>query len=290
MRITVFILAAALAAPTPAWASESSEPPERKLGWQRAGEVSFVASEGNSESTTLGLKVRAKRVWPLSDWRLDLGFVLAESRPRPGYAIGSLDEFSLVDLEKSRDTERIYGKTRVDRRLSRRFFWFLAADGEQDRPANIEHRATLSGGIGTTWVEREKLLLKTSYGATATDEKLGDREGNTFVGYRAAYELDARFGSGAAFESDVIFDGNADRSQDFRIEAIHSVTVALTPRLALKASVRASYRNEPATRDVTLFTADPNDPSGEPAVSLGAVSVPNEELDTTVSTSLVVAF
>lgn len=290
MRITLLIFVAALATPLPARASEAPQSAERQLGWQRSGEFSFVASEGNSESTTLGVKVRTKRVWPLSSWRLDLGFVLAESRPRPGYAVGSLDEFTLVGQEKSRDTERIFGRTRVDRLLSRRLFWFVAADGEQDRPANIEHRATLSGGVGTTWVEREKLLLKTSYGATATDEKLEDREGNTFVGYRAAYELDARFGKGASFESDFIFDGNADRSQDFRIEAVNAVTVPLTSRLALRASVRATYRNEPATRDVTLFTADPNDPGGEPAVSLGTVRVPNEELDTTVSTSLVVAF
>ena len=63
----------------------------------------------------------------------------------------------------------------------------------------------------------------------------------------------------------------------------NGVTVAITDTVALKASLRLLFRNIPALAEIDL-----EDP--EFGIVIGKVVIPNEKLDSTFSTSLVINF
>lgn len=289
-RPLVMLLAFAFAVVSPrgTHAAETSE--NGALGWNKSAEASFVASQGNADATSLGLKTAARRQWLEAELKLDFGFVFAESRSGDEYGVGALDDFERVEPARNRDAERIYGKVIVDRRITSGVFWFASVDGERDQPADIERRVTASGGLGNTWFAGDAIVFKTSYGATVTDERLAERATKRFGGYRAGYELDVRLSPGARYESDLTYNGNIENGTDYRVESINAIVVAISARVALKASVRAAYRNEPATKEINVFATDPADPSTSGPVLVGKARVPNDTLDTTFATSLVVAF
>jgi putative salt-induced outer membrane protein YdiY len=255
-------------------------------------ELSFVTTSGNSDATTLGLRTILRRRWERSRLRVELGSVLSRSRADESFGVGSLEEFEILEPPQRTDAERLYIKNKFERSIQGRLFWFTGLDAEPNDPADIEERYTASGGVGNTWVESKRVSFSTSYGLSLSREKLTNSPRDDFGGYRVSYDLSARLTETTAMESSLDFNGNVEEGPDYRIDAENAVTVAVSERLAVKASLQANFRNRPAKRSIVIYDIDPSEPpqQGATVTVVGNALVDNDELDTTFSTSLVFSF
>ncbi len=264
----------------PGFAQEEEEAPARN--WSNSTELSWVMTTGNSNTNTFQVRNVYKYEWTESELTWEAGVLRAGSRD-DRYAVGTEEDFEVIEPEADLDNNRLYSKLRYMRTISDRFFWYGSYDTYRDEPTNVNRQLIGSGGVGNTWVERNRLVFRTTYGANYTNEDL-DLEGvSNFAGYRLFYRLEAGVAASTKIESELTFDGSFVTGNDIRLDSLNGITVSITDTVALKASLRLLYRNVPALEDIDL-----KDP--ESGIVIGKVIVSKEKLDSTFATSLVISF
>ena len=264
----------------PGFAQEEEEAPARN--WSNSTELSWVMTTGNSNTNTFQVRNVYKYEWTESELTWEAGVLRAGSRD-DRYAVGTEEDFEVIEPEADLDNNRLYSKLRYMRTISDRFFWYGSYDTYRDEPTNVNRQLIGSGGVGNTWVERNRLVFRTTYGANYTNEDL-DLEGvSNFAGYRLFYRLEAGVAASTKIESELTFDGSFVTGNDIRLDSLNGITVSITDTVALKASLRLLYRNVPALEDIDL-----KDP--ESGIVIGKVIVSKEKLDSTFATSLVINF
>jgi putative salt-induced outer membrane protein YdiY len=276
----VVSLFAALPVAAPALAED---PP--KLGWSDTAEFSYVQTAGNSESSTLGLNNRLARRWENALFAFKLGAIRAESTTFERSAIGTIDDYYVDEQATSALTaENYYLNAQYDRKISDRLVWNAGAGWDRNTFAGIENRYAVFAGLGNVWINKETVKFKTDYSVTYTqrDEVVDDpsREEN-FAGFRFAWDYLNKFGDATTFTNTLVLDDNLQEMSDWRGDTTFAVAVAMSKTLALKASLRFLYANEPAKEELALVPGTEENPT---------VLVPLEKLDTIFTTSLVVAW
>lgn len=260
---------------------------ERKTGWFDSGEISYVVTAGNSETNTLGLKNELTYKWTDAWYRLRVGGVRAQSTTTARTAIGTPDDFQIVE-DKSTDltAENYYVKNKYARNISPRLFWSVGAGWDRNRPAGIDNRYIAEGGVGNTWVETDRIKFRTEYAVTYTDQKdVVETPGrkSTFAGARVSWDYFHKFFGSTTYTNDTILDYNFDESDAWRGDMTNAVSVTINDHLALKVALQWLYENRPALKEVPLFDA----PGG---AQTGTVLVELDSLDSIFTTSLVVNF
>ena len=264
----------------PAFAQEEEEAPQRN--WSNSTELSWVLAKGNADTDTFQVRNVFKYKWTKSDFSWEAGILRAGSSDDI-YAVGTEEDFEIVEPPVELDNNRLYSKLRFMRTINDRFFWYASGDSARDEPSSINRQLIASGGVGNTWAESDRLTFRTTYGVNYTNEDL-DLEGvSNFAGYRFFYRLEAGLTESTKIESELTFDGSFEIANDIRLDAFNGVTVAMTDRIALKASLRLNYRNIPALEEIDLEDPDFG-------VVIGEVIIPKEKLDSTFATSLVISF
>jgi putative salt-induced outer membrane protein YdiY len=290
-RVLVLVMAGAALmvprlAPTPAFADE---PAEKKLGWFDAAELSFVSTNGNSNSTTLGLRNETKRIWSDAEFALEVGSVYSQARPSERFGVGTAGEgnFSVEEGPRETDTNRLYGKAGYGREINSFLFWSVAGDAERNPPAGIDYRYTVGAGLGNNWVRKERVKFRTTYNVTYTNEDFTNGTSQDFPGFRLGYNYENKLAPTTLFVSQLIFDDSFDDFSDHRTDWYNGVTVSMTQRIALKVGYRILYRNIPPLEDIKIYDANPYD--GQ-ANQVGTAQVEKENWDTNFTTSLVFNF
>jgi putative salt-induced outer membrane protein YdiY len=289
LRAALAALAAGLAGWVPTRAQTPPAEASAEEAWKDTAELSYVVTGGNAEASTLGFKNKLWRKWSSTALELNAGGVRAESTTLTRTAIGTTTNFT-VDEESttSLSAESYFLNGRVDRKITEHFFWFVGAGWDRNRFAGVENRTVGVVGVGNVWIDSDRAKFRTDYSATYTDEKDVAENPNfksNFTGARLSASLMRKIGANAAFTDDTVLDENLDETSDYRGNMTNSLTVAMSKRLALKASLQWLYRHEPAFQDVDLFDAPP------PAGALqGTVPVQLKTLDTVFTTSLVINF
>lgn len=259
---------------------------EKELGWFDTAELSLVLTGGNSESESLGLKNTLERIWPSASFRLEARAVRAASTDADTLAIGpDPDDFEVVEESEENVTAELFAlQSGFDRSLTERLYWNLGAGWLQNRPAGIESRASLLGGLGNLWVDTPATTFKTEYGITWTrEEGTLDAGADSFAGARLAALLRRKVGENGVYRNELILDENLDDTSDLRADWTNSIAVNLNGRLALKVSLQLLWDNVPSLEEIPLEF-----PRGTPTGE--AVLVPAEDLDSYFTTSLVVNF
>ncbi len=264
----------------PSFAQEEEEVPQQN--WSNSTDLSWVLVKGNADTNTFQVRNVYKYKWTNSELSWEAGILRAGSSDDL-YAVGTEENFEVIEPEPTLDNNRLYSKLRFMRTINDHFFWYVSGDSSRDEPSSINSQIIGSGGVGNTWIEREGLVFRTAYGANYTNEDL-DLEGvSNFAGYRLFYQLEAGVAESTKIESELTFDGSFEVGNDIRLDSLNSVTVAITDTVALKASLRLLYRNIPALEDIDLEDPDFG-------IVIGEVIVPKEKLDSTFATSLVINF
>ncbi|MBP7146374.1 MAG: DUF481 domain-containing protein [Acidobacteria bacterium] len=257
-------------------------------GWTGSAELSYVMTQGNTETSTLGMKANTSRKLNGSELTFRAAAVRAETTAFDRFAIGfDDDDFRVIENSDSNTSAEAYMLSgRYDRKLTERLLWYAGLGWERNRFAGIENRSVAETGLGHIWYDTETRKLRTSYALTYTDQEdvieTPDSVG-TFLGARLTGEYMQKFGQATTFQSTLILDDNLDETDDFRGDWTNSLAVSMSKVLALKVSVQWLYDNVPAFQGIPLY--DPK--TGE---QLDTVPFQLDELDTIFTTSLVLTF
>ncbi len=268
------------------WGASTMAADEKELGWSDTADFSMVATSGNSESFTLGAKNLLKRTWEKAKLELTVGLIRAETNDIDRFAVqGGGGGFKVIEEDnEDTDPERYFFNSRYDRLISEKFFWYTGLDWERNRPSAVESRTTVSGGVGNVWYDTDKIKFRTDYGLTFTDEEDTNGESTSFAGLRLGWNYKHKLNDTTTYTNTLIIDESLDETSDFRADMINEVQVAMNGRLALKASLRVLYDNEPAFEEVDLFD------SPDRTNQVGTVDAQKESTDTVFTASLVVNF
>lgn len=217
--------------------AQSDPPPPL---WERAAELSLVATGGNTDTRTLG--VGGSVTWRPGDW---------VTRARTTYvrsATAGMDtaESLTADLRQSRNLT-----PRLDVRAGAVYL--------VDRFAGIDRRITVDGGLGWVAIDAKPHSLKLDAGAGVTNELRLDGTELTFpVGtidglYRWQLSRTSELTEQAVYSADLSDAGN------WRLRNVVNVTVALSRLLSFKVSHELRRNNRPVvgfgTTDTVLSVA-----------------------------------
>lgn len=217
---------AAAVAETEAAATEAAEAAPEPL-WAVKLALSYVATTGNSETTTLGSAFEAIR--RPDPW----GFELTASYDRA-------EDSGVVE------SERAFGGVRARRALSERWELFGEATGESDEFAGIDLRVVLTAGGTFHALLGPTHLLDLDLGLSWTDEDRVEPAADVdFAGALAGLDYAWKISDRAGFGQRLAWFPNFDRSSDWRLESATTLEAAINDRLALQLAYEVRYSNEP---------------------------------------------
>lgn len=257
---------------------------EAETGWKNSAELSFVAAEGNAETTTLGFGASFERIWDDSSWKTELAGLQADSTVTTRSAVGTEDNFSIVESStKDRVAEKYDLDTRFDKNFTKSAFWFTGAGWERDELAGIDVRLAAIAGVGKTFRDTETFSHSADIGLTYTHEGsiIDTVDDQDFLGLRIGWKLSRQLTETTRYGFDLQIHENLDETSDFRADLAHRLKVAISERLALKVTLALAYDNEPALTSVELRRPDG---------STGSVLTELDDLDTLLTVALVFDF
>jgi putative salt-induced outer membrane protein len=259
---------------------------EKKLGSKDTAELSYVATAGNTESTSLGFRNTYEYVWDEALFTLKAGGIRVQSWAGTRIAVEENDgDIRVIDPDKETTAEAYSLNGRYDRQISKKLFWFVGAGWERNEFAGFDNRYIGEGGVGHNWYDTPELVFRTRYSVTYTKEDLiveDPTKDDSFLGYRFAWNYLNKLGASTTFTNDLTLDGNADEGSAWRGDMDTGVAVSMSEHLALKVGLRFLYENDPKLQELALFD--------ETGAALGTTLVELDELDTILTASLVVNF
>lgn len=280
-----------LAADAPA-AAPTAAPAAPARPWSNVSTLSFVATNGNAVGQTLGFANDYGYKWALTSLSLKTSAVRASNTLVNRTATGTtLDNAVVAEQKITTTTAEMFGASaRLDHRLKDkdRFYGFMGAGWERNRPAGLDSRTTAVAGVGRIWADSDRTKFRTDLG-------IGWAHENPVVpppGFKHNYgtwSLNSQFkqkvGASSLYGLDLSVTDSLSNSRDWQGFLKQGLQVTINSKFALKVGYDLFYRNLPNLIGVTVF-----DTSVDPAVSIGKISIPAKKLDTVFTTSLVVTF
>lgn len=247
-----------------------------ELGWTFRAQLSTVWAGGNSESSTVGFRSTAKRIWEEASWTTSAGALRTESSIKTRTAVGTPDSFVIEEKTETETTaENYFARTKFDYNLNERIHVLSGVDWLRNTFSGIDSRFLLALGAGVTLSETAALTAKSDLAFTYTFEEevvSNPFSSGNFAGLRAGYSATYQVTETTQLESELVTDWNLDNSDDVRADWTNAASVAINSSLALKPSALIQWRNDPSLASVKLVDAE-GQPTGE------SVTVPLEKTD-----------
>lgn len=252
--------------------------------WLATAELSFVVTGGNTATSAFSLGTSFTRKWT-NDTLLFKSYILkSNSTTTTRTARGTETDFDIVEEKINRLVSENYLLAgQYDRRISKNLSGQVGLSWDRNRFAGVDDRVMLTTGFGYAWVEKERTQIKTAAGMTYTLRQYVGQDMASFAGLRFSILADQKILDNSSVSTQFVFDKNLKRMIDWRFDWTNSVSASISKSLALKISLRMIYTNVPALQSLALF-----DLGGLPTGLF--VSVPLKELDTFLTTSIVINF
>ncbi|HVO11183.1 MAG TPA: DUF481 domain-containing protein [Vicinamibacteria bacterium] len=272
---------------------------QKPVGWTTTANLSTVATAGNTESFSLGGKLRIERNWLRTVFFVDAGAIRQDASDKNLFAVGPLvakdtpcvSPCSVTDNSvRNTKAENYNVETGVERRVTERFFYTVNGGYKRDLFSGIETLASGRAGVGYYWSDRSAQELKLAVDLTYTHQKEqvpDPAKKENFVGGRFEGDYAVKFGDtkNSSFTTKLALDENFQVTSDWRLLSDNALTVQMTRRLALQLGGKIDFRNLPALQEVQLFAAPP---VAGGAGAIGQVTTPFKKTDATITVSLVV--
>jgi len=262
---------------------------EETTGWTDTAEFSFVATDGNSSSSSLGFKNVAVKSWGKSLLTLKAAGIRVKSEPGDSVAVDlGGGDFRVIEPDSELTAESYKASGRYDRKISDRMFWFGGLGWDRNEFAGVENRWIAEAGVGNIWYDTDDVKFSTTYGITMTDqEDVFPTPGldDTFIGARFAWDYLNVLTKSTTYTNTLTVDENLDETSDWRADMYNGLSVSMTEKTAIKLGLRLLYDNEPAIEILDLLDAAP--PGG---AVIGTQAVELDELDTIFTASVVINF
>ena len=232
------LLSLFLAAASPLLGQEP--PPGPPPLWSGKGELSFVATSGNSDTQTLGTGVEVKY------------------QPLP-WSVAFKAAFIRNEADGEEKANSLAAMLRGARALSPRLEAFARGDYLKDRFAGIESRWSGEGGLAYALFPSPPHKLKFEGAAGYTTESRVDAPDRDFPSARVGALYEWQISKGAVYSEELSFIEDLDHTANWRIVNTGSLTADVSTVLALKLSFGILYSNEPVPgfgkRDTTVSAA-----------------------------------
>lgn len=267
----------------PVWAQEE----EKKLGWADVAEFSYLATQGNAEASSLGLRNALTRVWDEAAFTFEVGAVRASTATISRSAIGDATNFRVDRRSESELTAANYfTRGRFDRELSERTFWFGGVGWDRNTFAGVQNRFNVTGGVGNSWFDNDQHKWRTDYGASWVHQEdvVVDPDVNeNYVSARLTSDYWRKLNASVEYNNLVIVNENLSETGDFRLDMVNSIAVSMTGRIALKLSHQLLFDSRPSLELLPLFSA-----SGSP-VGVDVLSA-LEKTDSIFNVAIVISY
>ncbi len=253
---------------------------EVEKNWENKTELSSVWTGVNEESNTLGFKNHFTYKWAKSNLTIKAGGVRAESTDFTRTAVGTTDQFEVVEVSDTNLTaENYHLNSKLETKFSNKMFWFTGLNWGRNEFAGIRNRYEALAGVGHVWLDKKRHKFKTDYGFQYTSEdSLSGANDEDYSSFYTSYTWLRKMGKNTTFDQDFKLSSNLEESDDYRAELSSGLSVSMSERLALKVTLNLLYDNDPSFETIPLVGTNQ--------------TVPNQldELDTQFTTSLVINF
>ena len=281
---TVLLGAAILAPALSAHAQQGDAQQADDAGWSISGELSFVQTGGNAQSSTLGLATTLGRSWEPAELKIEAGGIRTRTTQVERTARGAADAYRIEERSESRvSAENYYVRLRLDLALSRRSAIFAKSDWTRNTFSGVAARYVAAAGLSTRWIQGDAWRLRTGYAATYTfqeDVVANPETRDDFVGLQLSADHSLQLTDNSGWTSTLVLDGNGLELSDMRADWTNALSIAMNDNLGLKTTVRLLFDNRPSLAGVPLVSS-----AGEPA---GTVFVARRKLDRVATLALVV--
>ncbi len=202
-------------------------PPAEESPWSASAAFSYLSTGGNTDTSSLGLKLEAAR------------------KPAPwGIELKALSDRAEQDGELT--AERFYAGARATRALEAGPELFFGLSFEQDEFSGIDLRTIAEAGVTLTAIDTEAQELIFDLGLTYTDEDRLDPELDTEgLGAVLGLKYERNFNEHVSFHQTLTYFPNFEESEDWRAESTSALTATLTDHFAMQLGYEIRYRNQP---------------------------------------------
>jgi putative salt-induced outer membrane protein len=225
-RLPRLLLPAALACAASLSAQTPDPAPTPPPLWSGKGELSYVATSGNTDTQTLGAGAEL------------------EYRPSP-WAVQFKAAFVRSEADDVENARALTASLRGSRTLSPRLEVFARGDYLKNRFAGIEDRYSGEGGAAYALFPNPPNKLKVEAGLGYTRELRTAGEDLAFPTARAGLIYEWQISRTATYAEEFSFLSNLEEGSDWRIVNTGSLTAEIVRALALKLSFAILYANEP---------------------------------------------
>jgi putative salt-induced outer membrane protein YdiY len=203
-------------------AAQAPEPPPRREG---GAELSFVDTNGNTESMALGVK---------GDFTL---------RPKP-WIIEERAHFIRTESDDIVDAESFTNRFRAGRYVTTRLDFFAMHGYLRDTFSGIDHRNTITFGLGYALIEdaRQTLKVDGSFGYV-NEQRIGDDISTGVVIGGTKYRL--QLTANAELADDFSFEEAFDDAGNWRLDHFIGLTAKISTIFSLKVGNSLRFANQP---------------------------------------------
>jgi len=207
-------------------ATQSAVIATNKPHWESTMAFGLTLTGGNSESVLATASFRTHRNSQTNEWTLGMD--------------GSYGENNSAE-----NNETLHGFAQYNHLLGERWYGYARADALHDGIADVTYRFAFSPGTGYYFVKHKQTSLAGEFGPAVLYEKLDD-EYHTYPTLRLAQRFEHKMDEHTRFWQNVEFLPQADRPDNFLVNAEVGAEAALTKRLSLRTVVQDNIANDPA--------------------------------------------
>jgi putative salt-induced outer membrane protein len=207
-------------------ADQSTKTPPPPPRWERTGELSLVATSGNTDTQTLG--AAASVVWRPGVWN---------TQARTAYIRSVADDVLTA--------ESFAAMLRQARTLTPRLEAFVRGEYLVDRFAGIESRTTVDGGLAWQAIDSAVHSLKLDAGAGVTNEVRLDAEDQTFAVGSAGALYAWKVSATTTVTDQALLTTDLGDIGNWRLHNNTAVTTTVTRVLLLKLAYDVKRSNRP---------------------------------------------
>lgn len=206
---------------------EDAPPAEEEPDWNLELGLSYLATTGNSETSSGGFKAAFTKEWDPWSLEAEAFFLRAEDEGE------TTVEHSGASIAGSRD-------------LSERWSITAGLSGEKDRFSGIDLRTVVSAGVKWKMVDGERWTLQSRSALTWTSEAFeGDQPSDDYLGALAGLSSKWQITESADLATKVVYFPNFDDSEDYRFEGDLALTTKISSAWALSLGYQVRYDNQP---------------------------------------------
>jgi putative salt-induced outer membrane protein YdiY len=226
---------------------------EDARNWTNQADLGLVATDGNSQSTSVHLKNTLTYKKDKNQFTFKVTGMRVENTEFLYHASGSEDQFILEREERSTiSSERYTAKLNASRDWKHGFFLEYGADWEQDKPKGLKERTTVFAGVSRSWKAEARYEFNLGINIAQNWETETSGLEKDYGALRPNYHWKWMLTPSATYDQELDVSVNLEDTDDSYLKWDHALSAHLSKRMALKIALELYYDHQPPLIAVPL--------------------------------------